>query len=137
MKMRQNLEGDQDVERRIQSLTSFLQQCNTAQTIVIVCHGDLIWWLTRKMNHEGRGRLGKRQKTAKLSTSLRTFLGPIQPRSSSSKAKRLLKCGPIESSTASVHVYTNLRLCSIGAGSLLHVVQKRLSRSWKFAFVYR
>jgi broad specificity phosphatase PhoE len=49
MKERQLLEGDKDVETRIGSLKRFLQQSD-ARTIVIVCHGDLIWWLTRQLN---------------------------------------------------------------------------------------
>jgi broad specificity phosphatase PhoE len=42
-----NLEGDDDAKRRIQSLKSLLRQTD-ARSIVVVCHGDLIWWLTRK-----------------------------------------------------------------------------------------
>lgn len=48
MTTRQNLEGDEDVEKRIGTLKSFLRQSD-AQTIVVVCHGDLIWWLTLQL----------------------------------------------------------------------------------------
>ena len=48
MTVGQNLEGDDDVRRRISSLQSLLRQSD-ARSIVMVCHGDLIWWLTRQL----------------------------------------------------------------------------------------
>ena len=48
MTVGQNLEGDDDVRRRIRSLQSLLRQSDS-RSIVMVCHGDLIWWLTRQL----------------------------------------------------------------------------------------
>ena len=53
MKNRQGpVELDEDVQMRISHLKLDLQK-RQEQTIVLVCHGDIIWWLTRESNKHG------------------------------------------------------------------------------------
>jgi len=73
MKERQNLESDDDVKKRLRSLVTFLRESD-ARTIVIVCHGDLIWWLTRRMMTDGE-LFGDKAKNGEIIEITKYILG--------------------------------------------------------------
>lgn len=58
MRESKGLENDEHVQSRIESLKDMLRRRTTAGNIVIVGHGDLIWWLTRK--HDSQNEQGIR-----------------------------------------------------------------------------
>lgn len=52
LKLRQGREQGDDIEQRIRQLKLLLRE-REEKTIVVVCHSDTIWWLTRQLNKDG------------------------------------------------------------------------------------